>query len=365
MQVGKPRWLGGMDDVERPYVIAEVGVNHNGILEAALRLVEAARAAGADCVKFQAFSADELAVKGAAKAEYQERCGAAGEGQDEMLRRYELRAEAFGVIGEHCSAVGIDFLVTPFSPRWVGELTALGARGFKIGSGNLTMVRLLRAIGATRLPVIISTGMADLEAVAGALAVLRGSGSGAWVLLHCVSLYPTRLDQVNLRAMAALRAQFGGPVGFSDHTVEVVTGGLAVAAGATVLEKHFTLDKGQEGPDHGMSLTPGELAEYVELARQAGRALGDGVKAPGAEELAMKAMVGVSVVAARRIAAGSVIGAEMVAEKRAGSNVPCAQMDRVLGKGARVDIEADTLLTLDLIKANPGAHGGEEGRDHR
>ncbi|MCK4629751.1 MAG: N-acetylneuraminate synthase family protein, partial [Sedimentisphaerales bacterium] len=250
-----------------PYIIAEAGVNHNGRLATALELVKAAHGAGADCIKFQAFTAEELVVKNAEKAQYQKRSGPKGESQYDMLKRLELKESEFAAIKKYCDELEIDFLVTPFSPRWVRIFYEMGVTAFKIGSGNLNDRALLEAIGQTHLPVIISTGMSDLTEIDAALATLRKSGSVHLAVLHCISLYPTQLKQVDVNAIKSLAEHTHLPTGFSDHTEELTTGAVAVAAGAVILEKHFTLDKNLQGPDHKMSLDPEGLKKYVGLSK--------------------------------------------------------------------------------------------------
>ncbi len=341
---GTPRRAGWQDEKRRPYIIAEAGVNHNGSVEMARGMVRAAQGAGADCVKFQAFSAEELVTKEAAKADYQRRCGDQGETQYEMLKRCELGEEDFKDLKKYCDAVGIDFLVTPFSPHWVKVFAAMGVDSFKIGSGNLGAVDLLAAIGQSHLPVILSTGMSSLEEVDRGLNRLREAGCGEAALLQCVSLYPTRLDQVNLQAIQTLRDHTGCIAGFSDHTLEVITGALAAAAGAEILEKHFTLDKKLEGPDQAMSLTPAEFKEYVTLARQAWAARGSGEKTVLKEERAIQAAARMSVVAKRNISRGTVLTAEMLTCKRPGTGIASERIQEVIGKRAAKDMEADQVI---------------------
>ena len=342
----KPGWIDGRTS---PYIIAEAGVNHNGQLATALELVKAAREAGADCVKFQAFTAGELVVKNTEKAQYQKRSGPKGETQYDMLRRLELKESEFAAIKKHCDKLEIDFLVTPFSPRWVRVLYEMEVTAFKIGSGNLNDIALLEAIGQTHLPAIISTGMSELSEVDKALAILRESGSERLAVLHCVSLYPTQLEQVNLNAIKSLAEHTHLPAGFSDHTEELITGALAVAAGAVILEKHFTLDKKMEGPDHKMSLVPEELAEYIRLARRAGHACGDGQKKPLIAEEKMKETIRMSVVTATFIKAGTKITPEMITIKRPGTGIPAEQIDVVINATATRDIEPGYIISPNDI----------------
>ena len=339
-----------IDGMKYPYIIAEAGVNHNGQLATAMELVKAAREAGADCIKFQAFTAGELVVKNTEKAQYQKRSGPKGESQYDMLQRLELKESDFAAIKKHCDELEIDFLVTPFSPRWVRVFYEMGVTAFKTGSGNLNDTALLEAIGQTHLPVIISTGMSDLNEVDKALAVLRKFGSERLSVLHCVSLYPTQLEQANLNAVKTLAEHTHLPTGFSDHTEELITGALAVAAGAVILEKHFTLDKKMDGPDHSMSLVPEELREYIRLARQAEKACGDGQKNLLTAEEKTKEAVRMSVVAATFIKAGTKITPEMITIKRPGTGIPAERIDVVINATATRDIEPDHIINSGDIK---------------
>ena len=333
-----------------PYIIAEAGVNHNGRLATALELVKAAHGAGADCIKFQAFTAEELVVKNAEKAQYQKRSGPKGESQYDMLQRLELKEFEFAAIKKHCDELEIDFLITPFSPRWVRVFYETGVAAFKTGSGNLNDTALLEAIGQTHLPVIISTGMSKLNEVDKTITILRKSGSEHLSVLHCVSLYPTRLEQANLNAVKTIAEHTHLPTGFSDHTEELITGALAVAAGAVILEKHFTLDKKMEGPDHKMSLVPEELTEYIRLARQAEKACGDGQKKLLTAEEKMKETVRMSVVAAIFIKAGTKITRKMITIKRPGTGIPAERIDVVINTTAACDMEPDHIINRnDLI----------------
>ena len=343
----------------RPYVIAEVGVNHNGRLQTALELADAAVDAGADCVKFQAFNADELCSKAAPKADYQQQCGRPAESQYDMLRRLELTEKEFESIAEHCRKLGIDFLATPFSARWVDALVGVGATAIKIGSGNLGDTGLLKAVGQTTLPVILSTGMADMANIEKAIAALRQAGAGTLAVLHCVSLYPTRLEQANLYAIRALQERTGLVVGFSDHTEQTFTGAWAVAAGAVIVEKHLTLDKKAEGPDHKMSLTPVELADYVRQARQAATACGSGQKTPLPQENKVKQVVTLSAVPTRFLRAGTRITEQMIAEgaftaKRPGTGVPADQIECLSGAILSRDVAADEPIRWEDIESGSG-----------
>jgi len=358
-QSDKPGWVAGRIC---PYIIAEAGVNHNGRVDLALQLVDAAKAAGADCVKFQAFTADELVMPEAPKAEYQQGCGSQGESQCEMLRRCELKAEEFASIMDYCRKVEIDFLVTPFSTGWVKVFVDLRITAFKVGSGNLSDDYLITTIGKTQLPVIVSTGMSDLEIIDRTLGILKQSGSCDIAILHCVSLYPTRIEQVNLKAIKTLHEHTGLPAGFSDHTEEVETGAWAVKMGAMILEKHLTLDQNLDGPDHKMSLNPQKMKEYINYAR--GRIklqkthfktmpltwIGDGIKRPLKEEREIKNIVGLSVVSSIYIPKGSVFTREMLTAKRPGTGIPAEKMSKIVGATSTRDIEPNQMITPEDVE---------------
>jgi N,N'-diacetyllegionaminate synthase len=358
-----------------PYFIAEAGVNHNGQIELALQLVRAAKQAGADCVKFQAYTAAGLATRRADKAKYQESSGADGESQYEMLRRYELSEEEFSRIKDYCDEQNVDFLITPFSRRWVRFFETLNVSAYKIGSGNLRHLDLLQAIGETNKPVIVSTGMANLEEVDETLARLRQAGCGGIALLHCVSLYPTPIEKANLKAIRTLSEHTGLATGFSDHTEYIETGFLAIQQGASILEKHLTLNKTMEGPDHHMSLEPAQMQLYIASARQAATmtqkeqrthieqnpelsklyqtALGDGIKEPAAEELTVKRAAGMSVVSTQYIFKGGVITPVMVTAKRPGTGIPADRIDQIVGATANYDIAPDQVIHYKDITLAP------------
>lgn len=330
------------------YVIAEAGVNHDGRLEQALRLVAAARAAGADGVKFQVFRAAELATAAAPTAAYQ--AGSAGGSQRELLSRLELSDADFRRIRDHCRAVGIDFLATPFSPSDVRRLVELDVPALKIASTDLNNPPLLHAAATTGRPLIVSTGAATAAEIHAAVQWLADWGAaGRLILLHCVSAYPTPLAAANLRAIGALRDAFGVPCGFSDHTTATAVGAWAVAAGAGLLEKHFTLDRSASGPDHAMSLDPPQLAEYVAGVRQAEAALGDGRRGLTPLEAEVRAVARKSVVAAVPLRAGVTLTPEMLTLKRPGGGIPPEQLPAVVGHTVVRDVPADTVLTWDAL----------------
>ncbi len=329
-------------------IIAEAGVNHDGAVDKARKLVDAAAEAGADMVKFQMFSAAELTTENAAAAEYQKDVGATT--QRGMLRRLELSDDDFERIVERCRQRSIEFLATPFGPADVERLVKLGVSAIKTASTDLNNVPLLQAAGETGLPLMVSTGASTAEEIAAAVERLRSWGAfDRLILLHCVSSYPTPLESANLRAIGALRDEFNVPVGYSDHTEHVQIAGWAVAAGASVLEKHFTLDRRSAGPDHAMSLEPRGLAAYVEAAREAERALGTGRIGMTALEADVRAVARRSVVAIDSIEAGTVLTPEMLTVKRPAGGITPDRLHELVGRPARIAIAADTAITWEMI----------------
>lgn len=327
------------------YIIAEAGVNHNGSLAVAKELAEAAKEAGADCVKFQTFKAEKLVSRSARKAAYQE--GTTGEGtQADMLKQLELSYDEFRELKAHCDRIGIRFLSTPFDPDSIAFLDTMDMPFWKVPSGEVTNAPYLAAIGKTGKPVVLSTGMCTLEEVGAAIRVLRENGSGEIRLLQCNTEYPTPFEDVNLRAMATMRETFGLETGYSDHTRGIEAPIAAAALGAGIIEKHFTLDRNMEGPDHKASLEPGELAAMVQAIRHIELALGTGVKTPSPSEQKNIAAARKSLVAARAIRQGETLTAENLAVKRPGTGVSPMRWDEVIGTKAVRDFEEDELIEL-------------------
>jgi N,N'-diacetyllegionaminate synthase len=334
----------------RAVVVAEAGVNHDGSVDQALALVDAAVEAGADAVKFQMFRAEELVTASAPTAAYQRQaCGVTS--QREMLSRLELKTGSFARIRDHCRRRRIPFLATPFSVADVGRLLELGTAAIKIASTDLVNRVLLRAAVDTGLPLIVSTGASSEEEIRANVGFLLNAGaSGRLILLHCVSCYPTPLEAANIRALATLREAAGVPVGLSDHTTSTQTGAWAVCAGACLLEKHLTLDRSAGGPDHGMSLDPPAFRKYVEDIRLAESALGDGHLGMSELEQPVRAAAGRSIVSRSGISRGAVLSAELLEMKRPGGGIEPAQLDEVVGRRAATDIPADTVLSWDMIE---------------
>ncbi len=332
------------------FVIAEAGVNHNGSVERALEMVEVAKEVGASAVKFQLFRAETLVSPSAGRPEYQKRT--VGEGsQWEMLKALELSREDFVRIKERCDAVGIEFMVTPFDEESARFLYELGMERFKIGSGNLTDYPLLKQVAQFGRPVILSTGMATMEEVKGALEVLlSGLDRDQITLLHCLTEYPAPVEEVNLRAMVAMRHAFGVRVGYSDHTLGWEVPVAAVALGAEVIEKHFTLDRGLPGPDHKASLEPEEFREMVSAIRKVERALGDGIKRPAPSELKNLPFARKSLFARRRIKKGEVLSMDNLIALRPGDGISPMLLPKILGRTSPEDYEAGQMLGQEVLE---------------
>ncbi|SEH53592.1 N-acetylneuraminate synthase [Magnetospirillum fulvum] len=327
-------------------IIAEAGVNHNGDPELAKRLIDAAKAAGADYVKFQTFKAERLVTQGAAKADYQKKTSGADESQFEMIRRLELSEATHRDLIAHCAAQGIGFLSTGFDVDSLDMLAGLGLPLVKIPSGEITNLPYLRHVGSMELPVVLSTGMATLAEVDDALGVLEDAGvpRDRITVLHCTTEYPTPMDEVNLSAMLTLRDAFGVAVGYSDHTEGIEIAIAATALGACIIEKHFTLDRSLPGPDHKASLEPDELAAMVAAIRNIERAMGDGIKRPGPSETRNLPIARKSIVAARPISAGEPLSAENMTVKRPGNGLSPMRWDDMIGRIASRAYQRDEAI---------------------
>jgi N,N'-diacetyllegionaminate synthase len=330
-------------------IIAEAGVNHNGSLEMALRLVDAAADAGADVVKFQTFIAEEVVSPVAPKADYQVETTGGSESQLEMVKKLELPTGAFGQIERHCRQRGIVFMSTPFDKGSVDLLKDLGVVAFKIGSGELTNLSFLSYVAAKGKPLILSTGMSNLHEVAAAVETVRAAGNPELVLLHCVSNYPAAPSSVNLHVLKTLEDEFSVPVGYSDHTEGITIPLAAVALGACIIEKHFTLDRKLPGPDHRVSLEPGELEAMVYGIRTVESALGDGRKLPAAEELNTATVARRSLLAACDLEAGTILTDAMIAILRPGTGLPPSALPELVGRRLRQGVTAGTLFTMEML----------------
>ena len=329
-------------------LIAEAGVNHNGDPAIAHQLIDVAARAGADLVKFQTFDADRLVTSKAATADYQARNTGTLESQHSMLRRLELSPKMHEELIDHCRACGIGFFSTGFDCDSVDLLAQMGLDRFKIPSGEITNLPYLRHVARYGKPVILSTGMAHLSEIEAALEALERAGTGRdrITVLHCTTEYPAPMAEVNLRAMLTIRDAFGVAVGYSDHTRGIEVAIAAVALGASVIEKHFTLDRTLPGPDHQASLEPGELDAMVAAIRNIEQALGDGVKGPGASEARNLAIARKSIVAACPIRAGEPFSPINLTTKRPGTGISPMRWDEVVRLRASRDFAPDELIEL-------------------
>lgn len=332
----------------RVLIIAEAGVNHNGDIRLAKQLIDAAAEAGADLVKFQTFKADRLATRAAKKAGYQTQTTDSKETQHEMLRRLELTEDMHRELIAHCALRNIGFFSTGFDMESIDLLLSLGQDHFKIPSGEITNLPYLRHIGKLSKSVILSTGMATLGDIEAAIDVLEQAGTARAqiTVLHCTTEYPTPMNEVNLRAMQCIRTAFGVAVGYSDHTSGIEVAIAAVAMGASVIEKHFTLDRNLPGPDQQASLEPAELRAMVAVIRNIEIALGDGVKRLTPSEAKNMPIVRKSLVASRAIVTGEVLSAENMAVKRPGTGISPMRWDEVVGQIARRPFVLDELIAI-------------------
>lgn len=325
-------------------IIAEAGVNHNGSMELARKMVGKAKDAGADYIKFQTFQPEKLVSKYADKAEYQKKTTGSGESQLEMLQKLALTQEDFRELKDYCEQVGIGFLSTPFDLDSIDFLEGLDMDFWKIPSGEITNLPYLIRIAKTARPIVMSTGMCRMEEIQDALTWLKKSGAGEITLLHCNTQYPTPMEDVNLNAMLTLRRQFHLPVGYSDHTQGIEVPIAAAALGAAVIEKHFTLDQTMEGPDHMASLAPEELTAMVRAIRNIEKALGDGEKGVTSSEMANRNVARKSIVAAGSIRKGELFTEDNLTVKRPGDGISPMRWFEVLGKAAGRDYFEDELI---------------------
>jgi N-acetylneuraminate synthase/N,N'-diacetyllegionaminate synthase len=331
------------------YFIAEGGVNHNGNVDLAKKLIEEAKKAGADCIKFQTFKAEEIVTATAPKAEYQLASTDPRESQLDMLRKLELPKSSYKDLMRYCAKVGIDFLSTPYNFNDVDFLDEMNVDAFKIASGQLTEYPFLKYVAKKKKPVILSTGMSTLKDVKEAIKTIRAAGLKDVVLLQCTTNYPSLLEDAHLRVISTFQKEFGIPVGYSDHTVGNVAILGAVALGARVIEKHFTLDKKMPGPDHVCSSEPQELSAVIRMIRDLETALGSSDKFLAPIELKNARGMKRSIVSVREIPKGSKIPAEALAFKRPATGLPPKELEKVIGKKALRTIPSDTLLTKDMV----------------
>ncbi len=336
----------------KTFVIAEAGVNHNGSEELALNLVDTAAAQGADAVKFQTFSADKLVRPNTEKAEYQKRETGDGD-QHAMLKALEISETLHRKLFARCAELGIEFMSTPFDEEAAEFLLQLGMKRIKVPSGEITNEPFLEFLAAKGVPLIVSTGMANLDEIRRAVAVIDAARRRAGfsqplaeclTILHCTSNYPAACSDVNLRAMTTIAQETGLPVGYSDHTLSLAVAAAAVANGASVIEKHFTLDRNLPGPDHKASLEPEQLGQFVRQIREVEAALGSPLKQPTASELPVRALVRRSVTLVRPLTAGTVVAREDLALLRPGTGIAPRELADVVGKTVVRDIAAGTTL---------------------
>lgn len=335
-------------------IIAEAGVNHNGDMGLARELIAVAADAGADMVKFQTFTASKIAAASAPKAGYQQATTGTEQSQQEMLAMLELSHADHETLLRACEYAGIAFFSTGFDEAAIDMLVELGMDRIKVPSGEITNLPLLRHMAAKGLPVILSTGMANLGEIEAAVNAIEDGGVARdrITILHCNTEYPTPMSDVNLPAMANIGAALGTAYGYSDHTNGIEVPIAAVALGASVIEKHFTLDRSLPGPDHSASLEPAELAQMVKSIRNIEQAMaGDGIKRPSASEIGNRAIVRKSIVAARPIAAGERLSADNLVAKRPGNGISPMRWDEVIGRPAARDFAADEPIDLQPARA--------------
>ena len=327
------------------YIIAEAGVNHNGSFELACKMVDAAKNAGVDCIKFQTFKSEKLVSHSAQKAEYQK--DTTGDGsQVEMLKKLELSYDKFLALKKYCDKVGVCFLSTPFDLDSIEFLDSMDMPFWKVPSGEVTNYPYLVALAKTGKPIVMSTGMCDMDEIQAAIQVLRENGTKEIKLLHCNTEYPTPFVDVNLRAMQSMRDTFGVEVGYSDHTKGIEVPIAAVALGAVLIEKHFTLSRNMEGPDHKASLEPAELANMVTSIRNIEEALGSGDKTPSPSEKKNIYVARKSIVAAKNIKKGDILTENNITVKRPGTGISPMKWNNVIGTKAVRDFEEDELIEL-------------------
>lgn len=337
-------------DDEPCFIIAEAGVNHNGDVNLAKKLIDAAKAAGADAVKFQTFHTDNMVTITAEKAQYQKNTTSSDETQYHMIKKLELHDDVFQELSEYAERRNILFFSTPFDEESVDLLFNIGVPIFKIPSGEITNFPLLKKIAEKKKPIILSTGMSTLGEVEDAVRYLKKNGAEEIILLHCSTSYPAPIHSVNLKAMETLRCAFHVSVGYSDHTEGITIPIAAAAMGASVIEKHFTLDKNLPGPDHLASLEPHELSAMVTAIRDVERAMGNGIKTPTAEEEVVKRIARRSIVAKNDIQAGEILTEAVLAIKRPGSGIEPRYLDVVSTLKAKRAIEKDQVISWNLIE---------------
>lgn len=335
-------------DKEHVFIIAEAGVNHNGSLDIAKKLIDAAKDAGADAIKFQAFKAEQVVTKYAEKADYQKKSGESASSQYDLLKKLELKDDEIKDLYLYAKIKNIIFLSSVFDKEHVDLLNALGVPAFKVPSGEITNFPLLRYVAEKKKPIILSTGMSTLNEIEEALAVITPKGVKYIILLHCITNYPAEATTINLRMIDVLKKKFDLPIGFSDHTIGITIPIAATALGAVLIEKHITLDKTMVGPDHRASLEPNEFKEMVQAIRTTEKALDEKVQRSLEEEI-IKKFVRRSIVAKTLIPKGTVISEDMLEFKRPATGISPKYLSKVVGKKAKVDIEFDEMVTFEKL----------------
>jgi len=328
------------------FIIAEAGVNHNGKIEIAKKLIEKAKDSGADAVKFQTFKAEKGISRHAEKAAYQKNNTSLDETQLDMVKKLELSFEQFRILKKYCDEIGIMFMSTPFDHDSIDFLDELGMEIWKIPSGEITNLPYLIKVAKLKKPIILSTGMCTIDDISNAINVLKDNGASVISILHCTTEYPTVYSDVNLKAMLTIKDKFNIDIGYSDHTKGIEVSIAASALGATIIEKHFTLDNSMEGPDHRASLEPNELKQLVYSIRNIELALGSGMKEPAESEIKNINIARKSIIANKRIKKGEVFTEENLTVKRPGNGVSPMMWFEVLGRIALRDFEEDELIEL-------------------
>lgn len=332
--------------MNKVFVIAEAGVNHNGSLKCAEEMIYAAKKSGADAIKFQTYVTSELVTKNAGKADYQKKNTSVNESQFEMLKKLEFSSEDFKYLKNVCDKIGIEFISAPFDLESVRVLLDIGVDTFKLPSGEVTNYPLLLELAKTKKTVIMSSGMCTLDEVKQSIEILKEHGTPELALLHCTTEYPAPYSEVNLNVINTLKEFFNIKVGYSDHTPGIVIPIAAVACGAEIIEKHFTLDKNMEGPDHKASLNPRELCEMVQAIRNVESAMGDGIKVPAESEKRNISIARKSIVAKRTINKGELFTEENLTTKRPGDGISPMQWNMVLGQRAKRTFTEDELIEI-------------------
>jgi N-acetylneuraminate synthase/N,N'-diacetyllegionaminate synthase len=338
-----------VSDADPCYIIAEVGVNHNGDVDIAHKMIDAAKAAGADAVKFQTYRTDDLVLATAPKAAYQEN-NTGNESQSAMLRKLELPFAAFHALRDHCADVGIDFMSTAFDSASLDAVVGFNPICLKWPSGELNNTALLKQAARAEMPILLSTGMGSVSEIASAIDLLNAHGCDDIVILQCVSNYPARIEDQNLRVIPAMTGIFGRPVGFSDHTIGPFAAIAARGLGMAVLEKHFTLDTSMDGPDHNSSIMPVEFGQMVQILRAVEAGLGDGVKRPLASEDGVKAVARKSLVFRHNLAAGHILTEDDLVAKRPGTGLAPNRIDLFLGLPLRRAVQRDDMLAMEHVR---------------